>query len=333
MRNKSTKVIITLIFAIMFIGFGHVKAATYNGWELNSNQWNFYIEGNKALGWISYKGNWFHLNEDGNMTTGWLEENNCKYYLNSSGEMKTGWLTLGNKSYYFGRNGILLTNTITPDGYAVGSDGVWDGNGQSMIIERIKGLENSSQAVVVTSKDYNTSVVEIQSFEKVNGNWVRAFEKMAGVIGYNGFAINKIEGDGKSPVGVFTFGTAFGKEQNPGTIINYRQINYNDYWIDDPYSPYYNTWQVGPPMGRWKATEGLLRSDWLYDYGIVINYNSERIPFKGSGIFFHLWRQEGKGTAGCTATTRENMLKIIMWLNPDKNPVIIQGPEDVITGL
>ena len=64
-----------------------------------------------------------------------------------------------------------------------------------------------------------------------------------------------------------------------------------------------------------------------YNYGFVINYNTaNRIPGKGSAIFFHVWSGPGQGTAGCTATAQNNVISILNWLNPSKNPVIIEGP-------
>jgi L,D-peptidoglycan transpeptidase YkuD (ErfK/YbiS/YcfS/YnhG family) len=60
-----------------------------------------------------------------------------------------------------------------------------------------------------------------------------------------------------------------------------------------------------------------------YDYGFVINYNESRTPGKGSAIFFHVGTNY---TAGCTATSKEQVVSILKWLNPEKNPVIIQSP-------
>ena len=53
---------------------------------------------------------------------------------------------------------------------------------------------------------------------------------------------------------------------------------------------------------------------------------AKRAPGKGSAIFFHVWSGAGHGTVGCTATSQNNVINILKWLNPSKNPVIIQGP-------
>jgi L,D-peptidoglycan transpeptidase YkuD (ErfK/YbiS/YcfS/YnhG family) len=87
----------------------------------------------------------------------------------------------------------------------------------------------------------------------------------------------------------------------------------------------YNTWQQGPVNGRWTSAEQMYIPE--YNYGFVINYNTaERVPAKGSAIFFHVWSGAGSGTAGCTAAAEENVIRTLKWLNPSKNPIIIEGP-------
>jgi L,D-peptidoglycan transpeptidase YkuD (ErfK/YbiS/YcfS/YnhG family) len=193
-------------------------------------------------------------------------------------------------------------------------------------IEKISILEDVEQAIVITSDSFDSISANIETFEKTNGKWQQAFSPIQGVIGFNGFSYDKVEGDGKTPIGIFTLGTGFGKNDNPGTAMPYKQIDDNDYWIDDSESELYNTWQVGPSDGRWNSAEKLLRNDDLYNYALSINYNLERTPWKGSAIFMHVWRSPEKGTAGCIATSEDNLLQLIQWLDPYKNPIIIQGP-------
>lgn len=186
--------------------------------------------------------------------------------------------------------------------------------------------KTSNQVIIAKTDSIEKISAKLYAFEKVDGVWREAFEPMDATIGKNGFAYDKVEGDNKSPLGIFTFGTSFGKESNPGTLLPYRQTTENDFWVDDPNSEYYNTWQEGPPNGRWQSSEVMRRSDNLYDYGIVINYNtSERTPGKGSAIFMHIWRGPGSGTAGCISTSEQNMLSIMRWINPEKEPIIMQG--------
>lgn len=50
--------------------------------------------------------------------TGWQ-------YLNDDGTKASGWVLDDEKYYYIGDKGYMLTNTTTPDGFKVNSDGVW----------------------------------------------------------------------------------------------------------------------------------------------------------------------------------------------------------------
>ena len=74
-----------------------------------------------------------------------------------------------------------------------------------------------------------------------------------------------------------------------------------------------------------KNGEKLLRQDALYDYVMVIDYNTERIPGLGSAIFLHCWRGPGKPTLGCVAVEKKNILKLMSWIDANKHPIIIMG--------
>jgi len=193
-----------------------------------------------------------------------------------------------------------------------------------LLIDKIKNKGNTKQAIVVTTSSYSNVNATITTFENVNGIW-KQIASFPGNIGRNGFIFHKVEGDGRSPAGIFSLGTTFGRYSNPGTSMAYRRSTTNDFWVDDIKSSLYNTWQNGPVSGRWTSAEKMYIPQ--YNYGFVINYNTaKRVPGKGSGIFFHVWSGSGHGTAGCTATAQTNVINTLKWLNPSKNPIIIEGP-------
>jgi len=69
------------------------------------------------------------------------------------------------------------------------------------------------------------------------------------------------------------------------------------------------------------------RDDNLYEYGIVIEYNTEKVEKgKGSAIFFHLWGWPCT-TTGCVALEKRNIRKILKWLDPARKPVVVIGSE------
>ncbi len=67
------------------------------------------------------------VNTDGiDAKSQWIFINDNFYFADSNGIMVIGWQMIDNNWYYFDlTTGIMLHDTITPDGYIVGSDGIW----------------------------------------------------------------------------------------------------------------------------------------------------------------------------------------------------------------
>ena len=151
---------------------------------------------------------------------------------------------------------------------------------------------------------------------------------------------HKVEGDGKAPAGIFALGTSFGYGllQPDGCSYPYRQATEYDYFIDDIDSPVYNQWMSladsskKDPQYFWRSFERMKRDDDLYELGIVVKHNMDPVVVgRGSAIFLHIWRGPDQPTAGCTAMSKENLLKVMRWLDPSKNPILVQVPEEVLT--
>lgn len=184
----------------------------------------------------------------------------------------------------------------------------------------LKDLEGTSQLVVVTGErdDYY-----LQCYECNNGVWRSTDIKSKAFVGKNGTVSSdeKTEGDYYSPQGLYDFGFAFGKNKNPGTKMEYRDVCEDIYWVDDPKSEFYNQWVDGKNQKvNWNSAEKM----WSYDeyiYGAVIEYNTDPIvKNKGSAIFLHVGY---KYTAGCIASDEATIVSILKWLNPDDNPQIL----------
>lgn len=76
--------------------------------------------------WLKDSTGWWYCNADKSYTvSNWQYIDDYWYYFNQSGYMVTGWVKWNSKWYYCGDDGGMLTNTTTPDGYDVGSDGAW----------------------------------------------------------------------------------------------------------------------------------------------------------------------------------------------------------------
>jgi D-alanyl-D-alanine dipeptidase len=139
----------------------------------------------------------------------------------------------------------------------------------------------------------------------------------------------KKEGDGKSPAGVFSLGTAFGFTPFQDLKLPYLLIKEGIQAVDDPRSRYYNT--IVEAMQTedidWKSAEIMTAYPDLYKWGIVVNHNvSPTIPQDGSCIFIHVWQGNGEGTAGCTTMAEKDLCEILTWLDPSKVPLLIQFP-------
>ncbi len=144
----------------------------------------------------------------------------------------------------------------------------------------------------------------------------------------------KKEGDACAPAGIFEFDFAFGYGNKPdGVLLDYKKSTSRDYFVDDVKSNDYNSWQsipvdqINDPKKRWLSFERMKRSDHLYELGLVVKHNqSPAVSGKGSAIFFHVQRSSNSPTLGCTAMNKDDLLKIMKWLNPDKKPLLVQVP-------
>jgi L,D-peptidoglycan transpeptidase YkuD (ErfK/YbiS/YcfS/YnhG family) len=181
------------------------------------------------------------------------------------------------------------------------------------------------QLILVTADGYHTSKARIQTFERNEQGLFRPVIDVSGRIGKNGLTTEKSEGDGQTPVGLFTLGTAFGRYKNPGLQMPYRRITSDDVWVDDPASALYNSWQSkAQAKGQWTSAEKMNVS--AYNYGFVINYNvADPVPNAGSAIFFHI---SSSATSGCVATSKKNVLSVLKWLDPEKSPLILICTEE-----
>lgn len=204
----------------------------------------------------------------------------------------------------------------------------------------------TEQIILVTSRDWQTTAGELQRYQREDGRWKKVGAVIPVSLGKNGLAWGrglhqnitapeKREGDAKAPAGIFSLGTMWGYaiESPSKKGYPYRQATTRDYFVDDVSSIDYNTWVSIPtdkennPKAKWSSVEKMKRGDHLYEYGIVINHNSAPVQKgKGSAIFFHVWRTPGAATLGCTAMAKDNLLDIMRWLDPTKNPLLIQIP-------
>lgn len=192
-------------------------------------------------------------------------------------------------------------------------------------------LENVVQLLVVYNEQPQNHSAVFVALEKKDNHWVVKQSPIVAGIGKNGFAQpqNKVEGDGKTPTGIFRLGKLFSYEKQLHTLLENQQTTKDDKLIDDSNSPDYNTHIIGSTNA--KSYENLLLNNDAYKYCTVIEYNTNPVvKGKGSAIFFHLGIKTPYFTLGCVAINEEYMKLIVNWLDPKQNPSIIMGNLDVL---
>tara|TARA_X000001036_G_scaffold213683_1_gene200226 strand:+ start:210 stop:710 length:501 start_codon:yes stop_codon:yes gene_type:complete len=131
------------------------------------------------------------------------------------------------------------------------------------------------------------------------------------VTGKTGRTSYKIEGDKKTPKGIFTLGNIFyrsDRKEKPQSNLKCIKINKKMGWCDDISSKKnYNRLIKINSKSNLKH-EKLFRKDSIYDYLIPINYNTKQTALgKGSAIFIHL-TNNFKKTLGCIALKEKDFL-------------------------
>ncbi|WP_195415301.1 serine hydrolase [Enterocloster citroniae] len=104
--------------------------AAGQGWVQDATGW-YYVKdnGSKAVNeWLTLDGVSYWIDSNSYMAKGWRQINGIWYFLRSNGAMaKNQWEKVDENGlwFYLGPDGAMLTNTTTPDGHYVGSDGAW----------------------------------------------------------------------------------------------------------------------------------------------------------------------------------------------------------------
>lgn len=189
----------------------------------------------------------------------------------------------------------------------------------------------SSQLIIVEAPHESSTKATLKMYEKQGSVWKQVFHTQA-VVGKNGMRMNKVEGDGKTPMGLYPLRGAFGTKSKPvGVDYPYTQTTKNDYWVDDVQSSDYNKWihYKGDPSKRWNSYEDLYIP--LYAHAVAIGYNDQPVvKGKGSAIFLHVWRNSSSPTLGCVAIEQSKLVNVLKRLDSKMNPSILIGTSETL---
>lgn len=208
-------------------------------------------------------------------------------------------------------------------------------------------LAKSKQLVIVISANWDATQGALYRYERDQQTWMQRASPVPVAIGGKGSAWGvglhdpqsgpqKVEGDGRSPAGMFTIGPAFGYSTTERSRLRYQAMTRFDYCIDVGGSPLYNRIVDERVVGRAAiagSTEPMRRDihaqgDQRYKLGFVIEHNPNAAPMKGSCIFAHLWNATGQTTAGCTSMDEQAMRDLVAWLDSDKQPLFVLLPRE-----
>lgn len=187
------------------------------------------------------------------------------------------------------------------------------------------------QLSVVISPEMNSTSATLQRYEK-NGSWEKIGEPISVTLGRSGLGYadkgepQKREGDGRSPLGLFSVDASFGYSDTPNSRLPYYYADESLICVDDVEDIKYNKMALLNPTNPPKSFEFMHRKDEVYTHGAVINYNSKGVIGRGSCIFFHLNNKTKKPTSGCTAMDEAPLLELLRWFDPVKKPHLLQIP-------
>ena len=188
--------------------------------------------------------------------------------------------------------------------------------------EDLSAYRSGERLLVVLA---NASDATLYAFQRpVEGGQWEELLWANGFVGSGGISHAKREGDGTTPAGRYSMRSGFSFKALPEASIPCAVIGASDVWVDDPGSRYYNQWaDAGQPERDWKSAEQLIRYPTAYQYGIVIEYNTEPI-IKGAGSAVFLHCSTGRPTAGCVSVPAHVMLRLLRFVHPD-DAIVIAG--------
>ena len=135
-------------------------------------------------------------------------------------------------------------------------------------------------------------------------------------IGKNGLDAKKVEGDKKTPRGIFNIEHLYFRKERikkPDTSLECIEIKERMGWCDDIKSP--KNYNKLIKINKNIRHEKLKREDQKYDLLIPIKYNFDN-PIVGAGscIFIHLTNNY-QPTSGCIALKKKDFLILIKLIN------------------
>jgi len=186
----------------------------------------------------------------------------------------------------------------------------------------MSALGNATQAIIVEAPSTASTRATVRLFAFNAGNWKAIRAGMPARVGYGGMSqpTRRHEGDGTTPMGIYSLVYGFGSRPDPGiTGFKWRRTNPLACWSSTRSA--YNRWVgrkpcLAPDENLW-ANRNL-----AYRYAAVLDFNYAHPVFgRGSGIFLHVMRP-GSPTSGCVSLAERDLVALLRWARPGVRVVI-----------
>jgi L,D-peptidoglycan transpeptidase YkuD (ErfK/YbiS/YcfS/YnhG family) len=143
--------------------------------------------------------------------------------------------------------------------------------------------------------------------------WGRTFRSLAG----DGEPI-KVEGDKRSPAGIYPIGRPFGFAPSP--LASYLRLQPDNVCVEDPSSPAYNTITSEKAVHQSSSRDNMGAMP-RYRRGLIVDYPTDAADRAGSCIFIHIWRSPASGTSGCVTMPEHRVAALQKFAN--EHPTVL----------
>lgn len=192
-------------------------------------------------------------------------------------------------------------------------------------VNTLKAAEETDHLILAVGDGADQSSLTLWYYERGTDGRLSEVFGTRGTCGRAGITADKVEGDKKTPAGLYSFLMAFGLKDDPGSQISYRKVQDGDCFVDDVESRYYNQYvKAGEAQADWRSAEVLKNQGPCYNYALVLDYNKDCVPGRGSAIFLHCPKVVNDTyTAGCIGIPEERMKTILTRAKADAKILIV----------
>lgn len=208
-------------------------------------------------------------------------------------------------------------------------------------------FSETKQVVFVLADNFNSTTAKLVQYEKLDGKFKQVSKPIKVNIGQNGLgwglsnyefkkATNeplKKEGDKKAVAGIFDLTKIYTYHNSLQTKMPYEKSTQNHICVDDTNSNMYNKVVKTKNKKNFKSFENMLLKNETYEYVIFVKHNENQIKKSGSCIFLHVENPKKKETSGCTSMKKNQIEKLVKWLDIKKEPILIQLPKKACLGM